>query len=375
MNSIPIILLVSERSGSNLLRTLIGNHSNISAPVAPHLMAEFYDYRYLYGDLKDSNNRNEIIKDMLKVVNHEYHDWALTEKCVSLGKNRANSVVSMFDLLYSAKASQEGKIHYCSKGIHSFKYIDAFRAELKNVKFIHLVRDPRDHVASWMKRPIQLLSSYDAILKWVDEQRIVLDAVRSRGLNCISIRYEDLIEDTSKTMTKVLEYLGVPIDENCFTTHSGNVESKRNPYWQNLSEPILRGNTKKYLKQLSQRDVLIIESIAKNEMKQFGYDLDTEADWKPEQNFKQILLAERRSKLKIVEKNRINEPMTALRSKWAMIDELRNRRLERYVQKYPRFVRVGPHVKEQRDSFVKRRLQYLAYGLLGFKITNRIFKQ
>ena len=48
MDPFGIILLVSERSGSNLLRTLIGNHSDISAPIAPHLLHVFYNIKQLY---------------------------------------------------------------------------------------------------------------------------------------------------------------------------------------------------------------------------------------------------------------------------------------------------------------------------------------
>ncbi|MBU2019900.1 MAG: sulfotransferase [Bacteroidetes bacterium] len=152
-NHLPIILLVSERSGSNLLRTMLGNHKEISAPVAPHLLATFYNIRKYYGDLRNSNNSSELISDMLGLANHPYHNWKLSLNFESQ-QSFPNSIISSFDFLYTQKSLQEGKTHYCSKGIHSFEFIDQLRAELPNVKFVHLVRDPRDHVASWMKKPI-----------------------------------------------------------------------------------------------------------------------------------------------------------------------------------------------------------------------------
>lgn len=51
MKPFGIILLASERSGSNLLRTLLGNHSDISAPVAPHLIKMFYPIKHYFSDL------------------------------------------------------------------------------------------------------------------------------------------------------------------------------------------------------------------------------------------------------------------------------------------------------------------------------------
>ena len=46
-----IMILASERSGTNLLRTLLGNHNDISAPVAPHFFDAFKETIHLYGDL------------------------------------------------------------------------------------------------------------------------------------------------------------------------------------------------------------------------------------------------------------------------------------------------------------------------------------
>lgn len=51
MNRFRIILLASERSGSNLFRTLLGNHSNISSPIVPHLITIFYPIKHYYLNL------------------------------------------------------------------------------------------------------------------------------------------------------------------------------------------------------------------------------------------------------------------------------------------------------------------------------------
>ncbi len=128
---IPITLLVSERSGSNLLRTLFGKHKNICAPVAPHLMSEFYSIRAYYNDLREPGNSFNLLEDMLKIVNHPYHDWNL-DLDVKKITGKAQSIIEARDLIYSEKSRQEGKRHYCSKGIDAFNFIDPIRAELKN---------------------------------------------------------------------------------------------------------------------------------------------------------------------------------------------------------------------------------------------------
>ncbi|MBK7482140.1 MAG: sulfotransferase [Flavobacteriales bacterium] len=47
--SSPIFLVGSERSGSNLLRSLIGNHSMVEAPTAPHFFDQWSHALWAYG--------------------------------------------------------------------------------------------------------------------------------------------------------------------------------------------------------------------------------------------------------------------------------------------------------------------------------------
>lgn len=369
MKSIPIILLVSERSGSNLLRSLLGNHKDICAPVAPHLMAEFYNIRKYYGDIRIKENSKNLLTDMLKVTNHSYHDWKLEVKIDKI-VNNSKSLVKSFNTLFSEKAKQEGKIHYCSKGIDSFEFIDPFRSELENIKFIHLVRDPRDHVASWMKRPINLLTPYDAIKKWKLEQEVIIDAIKTKGLNCISVKYEDLISDTPVTMTNILNHIGIEIDKNCFSTNRMNKESNRNPYWQNLSKPIMSNNKGKFMKELSDEDVLIIESIAKKEMNFFGYEPVTLANWKPSSNYFTKLEKIRKRKSMELSKNP-SEKMGDLKDKWKLIKKLKTER----VNKWKEHNDTTKFNDTTYNMTFKDRFKYLSFGLLGEKMTNNILSK
>ena len=45
-----------------------------------------------------------------------------------------------------------------------------------SLAFIYLVRDPRDVIASWMQRKDFSGSSYDAILQWKKQQRLLINA-------------------------------------------------------------------------------------------------------------------------------------------------------------------------------------------------------
>lgn len=370
MNRLSIILLASERSGSNLLRVLIGNHKEICAPVSPHLMSEFYDFRKYYGDLRIKENALHILEDMLVTANHPYHGWGLETNLHAITDN-ANSVVKAMDSLYLEKAKQEGKRYYCSKGINAFKFIDAYRAEIENVRFIHLVRDPRDHVASWMQRAVEF-TAYDAALKWKQEQETYLDAVFSRGLESISVRYEDLIADTGTVMTQILNYIGVEVDEKCFETNQKNQEAKRNPYWANLSNPIIKDNAEGYKKNLSNEEVRMIETITKKEMAFFGYKPVSDCSWRPPSDFNAVLNEAREKRKREVAKNK--KEHESIQDKWNRIHQIKRMRKEEWEKLNglnSNEIIPQPSV----PSFIKVRIRYLVFAFLGVKTSTRIMKR
>lgn len=373
MNQFGVVLLVSERSGSNLLRTLLGNHSQITAPVAPHLLTEFYHIRKYYGDLRENINNEKLINDMISLANHPYHNWQLNCKFVADDNiNKYSSIVSAMDFVYKKKAVQEKKLHYCSKGIHSFSFIDQIRAEVPSIKFVHLVRDPRDHVASWMKKPIALLTPYDAILKWKQEQDIFIDAVQSRRLDYISIRYEDLISDTEKTMTSLLNYLALPIDEACFSTNTEkNKEVKWNPYWENLSKPIMSENKNKFKTELSEEDINLIETIAKNEMTFFNYEPVSSQNWQPQINFEKKLMKQRVEKAKTLKQ----KPFLELESKWNYIENIREVRRKEWEKSHYKIYIENNKQNNTTKTSIKTRFKYLSFAVLGEDISKKIIRK
>lgn len=368
MNTLPIILLVSERSGSNLLRTLLGNHPEIAAPVAPHLVHEFYPNRRFYGNLNSKENYALLVADMIRLANHPYHDWQLDDKNLQL---QGRSFMDAFYEVYRMKALADGKVHFCSKGIHSFDYVDQFRASNKGFKFVHMVRDPRDHVASWMKRPIHLFTPFDAIQKWKEEQSKFIDLVQSSGLEVVSIRYEDLIEDPALEMTKVFKHLGLQADERSFETDGGKSDLDWNPYWKNLSKPIDKGNKKKYLKELSREDIEIIETIAYQEMRYFGYELETEASWELNVSSYKKIMRQR----KYARSNAVVDPkekMDLLDSKWETVKDIIQERRNGWKEYAPKVNISQESTNKLLTHPLRRRIKFFLCAILGEDTVNRL---
>jgi hypothetical protein len=258
-------------------------------------LATFYSIRHYYGDLHDPQGATLLISDMLEFVRLPYHGWDLHVTAEDVFQRfRPGSIQCIVWALWREKCRAEGKARFASKDIDSFRFATLIKSLLPDAKFVHLGRDPRDQVASWMRRPLTHFTVLDAARAWTRDQRICLDQIHHCGIEAHTIRYEDLIADTAQCMRSLLEFIDVPVESVCFNTNAeSGSDSAWNPYWENLAKPIMRDNSGKFGKSLSVEDILIVESIAKPIMSHFSYELLTDADWIPDRDFHQSNIRQR----------------------------------------------------------------------------------
>ena len=104
-------------------------------------------------------------------------------------------------------------------------------------------------------------------------------ATAGRAVYCL--KYEALITATEQQMTDLFTFLGVPVEETCFSLPEGNNKDVAwNMYWRNLTKPILKGNFNKYREVLTGTTINMIETVTKEYMRKLNYTCDTQANWK-----------------------------------------------------------------------------------------------
>ncbi|RMD66616.1 sulfotransferase, partial [Candidatus Parcubacteria bacterium] len=278
----PIFIVSSERSGSNLLRTLLGNHSHISAPISPQFIPVFHRLVMYYQPLSEEENAYHLLEDMLSLANHPYYGWALTMDIEDVyHRYRPQVFLDFFHLLYEEYRAREDKQRFVCKENNLFDFAFQLWRHYGQARFIYLYRDPRDYVASFMNVPAGFKTVYNAAVNWKVEQEKceVLSGVF--GLPMHRVRYEDLITDTPGVMKGVLAFLEEPVEESCFEVQTDrNRAAARNVYWKNLTKPVMRSNSGKYRTLFAAQDINIIETVAYEQMIRLGYDLESRADWR-----------------------------------------------------------------------------------------------
>jgi hypothetical protein len=178
-------------------------------------------------------------------------------------------------------------------------------------------------------------------------------------------------------MLSLLEFLGEEPDKNCFDTDQSKGRSVSwNPYWQNLSKPILKGNTGKYIDTLDEAGAILIETLTKKIMKFHGYAPSTQCNWKAPINFEQENVASRNRREK-ENQPRIEKEMKKLIEKWEFIKNLRKRLAESHLSDLTspksnlQQCSLPPTRKNIVFNEVKLRLRFLLQAILGETLITR----
>jgi hypothetical protein len=275
MDKRPIFIMSSERSGSNLLRVMLSNHSLVSAPVTPQFLHSFSGTSRYYLPAKNTLDASNLYEVMLSIVNHEYHNWQITSERENFIKSFLSpDFLDFFFHFYEVyrKQKDSNKSRLLFKENATFDYAFQIKSKFPEAKFIYLYRDPRDYVASWLKVPLGHGTVEAATANWVSEQRKCDILISVFGLPVHHVKYEELISEPVRIMDKVLEFCGLPIEPNCYQTDpEKSKDIVWNEYWKNLDKPIDASNQGKYIKDLSTDEILYIESRSEEFMLKLGY--------------------------------------------------------------------------------------------------------
>ena len=277
----PVYLIASERSGTNLLRKLITQHQNVYFGPAPaHFLTHLYNTEPYYQSkpFMDESSFRILTQDALNLCYVHWSPWAISfdvDNVIASYKDIYDVYNSIYlsDYLMREYAKSLGYKSYFCKDNHLFDYPFEIKSLIPNAKFIYLYRDPRDYCLSQKKRTLQTDSVIKVAKLWRQEQEKSISALFHLGVNnMISLSYEDLISEPHLQIRRICDFLGVSFRDEASDTPvmHGSVVTKE---WENLDKPIIKKNMKKYLAELSRKEIEAIEYIAFHQMKYLGYDV------------------------------------------------------------------------------------------------------
>ena len=275
----PILIIGTQRSGSNLLRLMLNQIPVIDAPHPPHILNTFImledKYRLVYG----AHFFDIMLSDICNFVNANPVPWTgFFAEPIKVKAHCANSqVIDVFKAVYQLKAQQQGAAYWCCKSMSNVYYMPEIEQRGLCPFYIHLFRDARDVAASFKNAIVGEKHVYHIATQWQKEQALAIKYGERYAPNrYLRLKYEDLISNPKRALIPLLEKLHLywnddillyyKSDEAIATASSGTM-------WKNVIHPVDSGNTKHFTKKLSPYEISIIESVAGREMEALGYEL------------------------------------------------------------------------------------------------------
>jgi len=273
----PVFLLSSERSGSNLVRSILNTHSDISAP---HPFETAYPWQNTTPLWKLSKRKQRsLIRDILINKAFSYHPLTVPLRVDQIADRVLKTEDAEFpdvqEALYADCTAIEETSVWVSKYPGLWDCLDELTAHYAEPKFIYLVRDPRDVVLSFKTSNIELYHPYYSSRRWRQEQERGRELIETLGQAVQLVKYEDLLQEPEDTVEALCEFIGVPYEEAMlyyYETEDAQATSQSSGLFDNLSVPIKQDNFGKFRDGLPDEEVRLTEKQTKTQMDFFGYD-------------------------------------------------------------------------------------------------------
>lgn len=278
-NTTPIQIIGTQRSGSNLLRVMLNELPEISAPHPPHILKTFMPIIAKYSDLNNQDNFRLLVDDVCRLIETNPVEWENLkldrEEVISRCDNP--SLIQIFRAVYELMAEANHAKYWCCKSMDNAYFSDEMESEGVHAYYIHLVRDGRDVATSFKRVAVGEKHIYHLATKWKSDQQSSAKVVKKYGPErAMVIRYEDLLEDPEQVLRSICDFIGVSFSTKVFDyfkSSEGQHTAASGFMWHNLTSPILKGNTRKFETFLSEEEIELFEHLAGNELESYNYEL------------------------------------------------------------------------------------------------------
>ena len=275
----PTFIMSTERSGSNLVRKMLGAHPDIAAPPPAHHLTHLSVLLPYYGPLGRRNNLRKLVDDAVEMtqVEDSHLEWShRLEADEILERVETPSLPGVLEAMYELVAEREEAVGWACKENSLFEHAFDLRDTIRQAKFVYLCRDGRDVAVSMQNVPTHDEHVYYIAREWLDEQLDclrVLQELEPRG-HATLLKYEDLIEEPERELRRICEFVDIDYHPRMLGFHKLEETQKaadKTVFWENLSQPVMSDNKGKFYEELTERERKIFESQAAAGLDLLGY--------------------------------------------------------------------------------------------------------
>jgi Sulfotransferase family len=271
------------RSGTSLMRDILGSHPDVAMFLGELPLWRELASAHAGRNLARAADRDALIRDLVTHPRMQQAQMALDgdELAAALAREPAVSLGTVFAHALRHYARREGKARWGVKDPRNEFHADQILAEFPAARIVHMLRDPRDVIASqramWGSRAQHIVSTTH------DWRRSAALARRHqavhRGAYAV-VRYEDLVLDPARVVRELcgtldLDYRPAMLDLAAKPRGSegeGDDSRRAGP-----GSAIWASRVARHLRDLAPGEARYVEWRARREMDDWGYARATPA--------------------------------------------------------------------------------------------------
>lgn len=285
-----VFLICSERSGSNLISSILGAHSKIKSPPPYHFARDvILNLHALAGDA--AAPAGKVLRDQLTHMVRSIGDEARAARLAAwLDAHPLAPAAELARYVYTELDPKPGATTVVIKENNLQRVLFFILACFPEAKFVFQVRDPRDYLASAKARRGAWLgnkfgSVRNALTVWREDQLGGLALLGLLGPERVYFqRYEDLVSRPREVLAPLCAFLGLKFEEAMLDFHQ-SADSLRLAQTSgaraNLAKPLMASNFGKYRERLLRSQIRTVETWVGDLMDRFGYGRDFPRPRKP----------------------------------------------------------------------------------------------
>lgn len=213
----PIFVIGPARSGTTLLQTMLGAHPSISALPEMHFWFRIADLADYWGDVSEPARFRAALSELVALP------WGLLDGADFQIDRILDHVPSygleyrdLLDAVGRDLVRRQGKTRWSEKT--PWQSAEQIWQLFPEAQVIHLIREPRDTVASIRRAPFNDQPVWALGQQWA---RYTADNIRTgtaRGPgHYFQVRYEDLVKSPLATLGMVCTFLGEEFESSMLT--------------------------------------------------------------------------------------------------------------------------------------------------------------
>lgn len=283
MNQPPVFIVGCDRSGTTLLSLILSQSPDLHVTLESGFIPELYENRKDYSDFTSAKNRWYFLRDLKstratsKTIAFDIFEMSDDEAEVILRESAPNSYEGAIDALFSGTATLHGKSRWGNKTPKYVLHLSLINKLFPEAKIIHVIRDPRDVVASILKAG-WTSTVKETALYWEKRVRSGINEGRKLGDDrYYELKYESLLQNPGDVIRQICDWLNIGFDKEFIQDYkqddSRSSIIKHKDLFDLIGKPIDPSRAYAWKKNMGRADVAEIEQTNKALIMKLDYEL------------------------------------------------------------------------------------------------------